>query len=127
MDPLRPFLSLVRSLWTSSASAKTANRAQGARPPHAGERTTEAEPSQPVERRLQAHLTPLTKPGAWNAQRAREVFVRQVLLHELGEELAADAAFAELIQKVSGQLGGDPKISERLDQLLRKLAAERHS
>lgn len=45
-----------------------------------------------------------------------------MLLHELGEELAADAAFAELIQKVCGHLGGDPKLSERLDQLLRKLA-----
>lgn len=123
MDPLRPFLSLVRSLWTSSAAAKSANRAQGARPPHASERTSAPEPSQPIERRLQSHLNPLTRPGAWNAQRAREVFVRQVLLHELGEELAADAAFAELIQKVCGQLGGDPKLSERLDQLLRKLAS----
>lgn len=118
MDPLRPFLSLVRSLWTSSAAAKAANRARSAIPPHSTGQAAALAASQPIERRLHSHLTAL---GAWDAQRAREVFVKQVLLSELGEELAADPAFADLIQRVSGQLGGDPRLSARLDELLRQL------
>jgi hypothetical protein len=119
MDPLRPFLSLVRSLWTSGAAATSANRAQSAVPPHSTSHAAALAPSQPIERRLHSHLTAL---GAWNAQRAREVFVKQVLLSELGEELATDPAFADLIERVSGQLGGDPRLSARLDDLLRQIA-----
>lgn len=125
MDPLRPFLSLVRSLWTGSptATAKAANRAQAAISPGSSAPAGNIAASQPIERRLQSHLNALTAPGAWNAQRAREVFVRQVLLSELGEELATDPAFVELVLKVSNQLGGDPRISAHLDELLRELAA----
>jgi len=122
MDPLRPFLSIVRSLWTSAGTAKSAHRAEGARPPHTSERTSRPEPGQPIERRLQSHLYALAAPGAWNPHRAREIFVRQVLLHELGDELAADSAFSELVQKVCGHLDSDPKISAPLDRLLRKVA-----
>src|SRR5687768_11788239 len=123
MDPLRPFLSLVRSLWTGNTTAKAANRAQAAVPPHSTTQMGKLAASQPIERRLRSQLNALTAPGAWNAQRAREVFVRQVLLNELGEELAADPAFAELIQRVSSQLGVEPKLSARLDELLREIAA----
>lgn len=120
MDPLRPFLSLVRSLWPNGVAAKAVNRSQAAVPPHSTHQAAAVAASQPIERRLQSHLTAL---GAWNAQRAREIFVRQVLLSELGENLAADPAFAELIQRVSAQLGDDPRISARLDELLRQVAA----
>lgn len=121
MDPLRPFLSLVRSLWTSTATSKTAARRQTtATSPSSGQEMAIAA-SRPIEQRLQSQLAPLIR--LWNAQRAREIFVGQVLLHELGEQLAADPAFAELIQRVSNQLGNDPRISARLDDLLRQLAA----
>jgi hypothetical protein len=120
MDPLRPFLSLVRSLWPNGAAAKAVNRSQAAVPPHSTSHAAPLAASQPIEQRLHSHLTAL---GAWNAQRAREIFVKQVLLSELGEELATDPAFAELIQRVSGQLGDDPRISVRLDELLRQVAA----
>lgn len=123
MDPLRPFLSLVRSLWVGNTSAKTANRASAATSAHSTNVAGHIAASQPIERRLQSQLNALTSAGAWNPQRAREVFVRQVLLAELGDELAADPAFVELVLKVSGQLGGDPRISTRLDELLRDLAA----
>lgn len=122
MDPLRPFLSLVRSLWVGGTSAKSANRAQAATPPHSTSVAGRIAASQPIERRLQSQLNALTATGPWNSQRAREVFVRQVLLIELGEQLGTDPAFAELVLKVSGQLGGDPRISTRLDELLRELA-----
>lgn len=123
MDPLRPFLSLVRSLWTGTASAKAANRAEAATFPRSSTAAGAVVASQPIERRLHSQLNALTAPGAWSAQRAREVFVRQVLLNELGDELAVDPAFVELVMKVSGQLGSDPRISARLDELLRELAA----
>lgn len=123
MDPLRPFLSLVRSLWVGNTTARTANRTQAATSAHSTNAAGHIAASQPIERRLQSQLNALTSAGAWNAQRAREVFVRQVLLVELGEELAADPAFVELVLKVSAQLGGDPRISTRLDELLRELAA----
>lgn len=122
MDPLRPFLSLVRSLWTSSATSKTVARRQTTAASPSSGQAMEIAASRPIERRLQSQLAPLIR--LWNAQRAREIFVGQVLLHELGEQLAADPAFAELIQRVSSQLGSDPRLSARLDDLLRKLAAE---
>jgi stage V sporulation protein SpoVS len=121
MDPLRPFLSLVRSLWGSNT--QSANRTQAGTPAHSTDVAGHIAASPPIERRLQSQLNALTSAGAWNPQRAREVFVRQVLLAELGEELAADPAFVELVSKVSAQLGGDPRISIRLDELLQALAA----
>lgn len=122
MDPLRPFLSLVRSLWTSTSAAKNVRERQATTPPHASSgHAAEIATSRSVEQRLQTHLAVLVRP--WNAQRAREVFVGQVLLHELGEHLATDPAFVDLIHRVSNQLGSDPRLSARLDELLRQLAA----
>jgi hypothetical protein len=119
MDPLRPFLSVVRSLWVGNSKAP--NRTQAGTAAQSNNVGPIAA-SQPIERRLQAQLNALTAAGAWNAQRAREVFVSQVLLTELGEALVADPAFDELVLKVSAQLGDDPRISTRLDELLRALA-----
>lgn len=119
MDPLRPFLSVVRSLWVGNS--KATHRTQ-AGPAAQSNNVGPIAASQPIERRLQAQLNALTAAGAWNAQRAREVFVSQVLLTELGEALVADPAFDELVLKVSAQLGDDPRISTRLDELLRALA-----
>jgi len=61
--------------------------------------------------------------GPWNRQRAREMFVEQMLLRELGPEIANDAAFVELVDRVSALIGEQRGISDRLDQLLRELAA----
>lgn len=122
MDPLRPFLSLVRSLWTSTTSAKSIRERQSTLPPPTSGHVAEIATVRTVEQRLQADLSVLG--DAWNAQRAREVFVGGVLLHELGEHLSADPAFSDLIQRVSTQLGSDPRLSERLDELLRQLATK---
>lgn len=123
MDPLRPFLSLVRSLWVGNSKAP--NRASAATAVSSNPVAGPIAASQPIERRLQAQLNALTAAGAWNPQRAREVFVSQVLLTELGEALVTDPAFDDLVLKVSAQLGGDPRISTRLDELLRALAGNR--
>lgn len=122
MDPLRPFLTLVRSLWTSSATGKTVSPRQPTPALHGSGPAQEISPSRPIEQRLQSQLAALVRP--WNAKRAREVFVGQVLLHELGEQLATDPAFTDLIQRVSQQLDSDPRLSARLDELLRQLAAD---
>jgi hypothetical protein len=119
MDPLRPFLALVRSLSTGATSSKNARDRQSA--PSSSDQATEIT-IRTVEQRLQAELAVFVR--AWNSQRAREVFVGRVLLHELGENLSADPAFSELIQRVSSQLGSDPRLSARLDELLQQLAGK---
>jgi hypothetical protein len=121
VDPLRPFLSLVRSLRASNATSKTVGSSQATPAAHSNTPAAQIAASRPIEQRLQSQLTALVRP--WNAQRAREVFVGQVLLHELGEQLAADPDFADLTQRVSDQLGSDPRLGARLDELLRQLAA----
>lgn len=119
MDPLRPFLALIRSLSTGTAGAKNSRERQSTQ-------STSGQAAEisirTVEQRLQADLSVMAR--AWNAQRAREVFVGRVLLHELGEHLSADPAFSDLIQRVSSQLGSDPRLSARLDELLLQLAAK---
>lgn len=121
MDPLRPFLSLIRSLSTSNPTSKTAASRQAA-PTAAGSGPARPiDASRPIEQRLQSQLAAAAHP--WNARRAREIFVGEVLLHELGEQLAADPSFADLIQRISQQLDADSRLSARLDELLRQLAA----
>lgn len=65
----------------------------------------------------------LSAQGEWNPIRARELFVECILLNELGEDLARDPGFAELVQKVSLHMGNEPAVSSRLDQVLRDLTS----
>jgi hypothetical protein len=53
----------------------------------------------------------------------REVFVETTLLWELGEHLARDPAFTEMVARVSGQLQADPAVMQRLHRLLIRLRA----
>jgi hypothetical protein len=50
------------------------------------------------------------------------VFVESVLLSELGEDLANDSAFVQVVRNISQQLGNNPKLSARLDLLLKQLS-----
>lgn len=124
MDPLRPFAILLRSLWTAAKSRPTA-RAQASESFGASATPTpiaseQASPAQTVTSRLQPHLTGLKE---WNAGRARALFVEHALLAELGEGLTRDPAFANLVQRVSVHLGEEPALRDRLDELLRGIAA----
>ena len=123
MDPLRPFLSLIRSLSTSTATSKSASARQATPAAADSGPAKPIDPSRPIEQRLQSQLAAAIRP--WNAQRAREIFVGEVLLHELGEQLAIDPSFSDLVQRVSEQLGDDPRLGARLDDLLRAIATER--
>jgi len=58
-----------------------------------------------------------------NPARLRQVFVETVLLWELGEQLARDAEFAEMVGRVSEQLGSEPVVAQNLHGLLLRLAA----
>jgi hypothetical protein len=51
--------------------------------------------------------------------------VETVLLWELGEQLARDPEFGEMVSRVSGQLGSDPAVAQNLHGLLVKLATAR--
>jgi hypothetical protein len=60
-----------------------------------------------------------------NPARLRHVFVETVLLWELGEQLARDPEFAEMVSRVCEQLGSDPTVAQNLHGQLVKLAAAR--
>jgi hypothetical protein len=124
MDPLRPFATLIRSLWTAARSERTP------RASHSGAGAAPLSGSQPVAvvPSIAARLAPrLAALKEWNAQRARELFVEHILLAELGGELARDPKFAELVQRVSLHLAEEPAIGARLDELLQAVVASRRS
>lgn len=51
----------------------------------------------------------------------RETFVETVLLWELGEHLAQDPSFGEMVERISQQLALDSTLSGRLHELLLRL------
>jgi hypothetical protein len=57
----------------------------------------------------------------------REAFVETVLLWELGDHLAPDPAFGEMVANVSEQIASDPAIGERLTRVLTRLATDPRS
>jgi hypothetical protein len=120
MDPLRPFAHLIRSLWTGKRpAAGTAGATQGTGAQHSHAVAASAS----VANRLQTRLATLQQ---WNGERARELFVEHILLMELGEDLALDPAFADLVQRVCSQLATEPGVGARLDELLQQVAAGRN-
>lgn len=123
MDPLRPFADLIRNwLRTRESGTERANAVQ--RPskvlPRPAPKSGGAAPRADLRRRLKSRLTPdvLTDP-----QRARSVFVEAVVCHELGDDLARDPAFSQLVSTVTERLAQHPQLAIRLQQLLRELAA----
>ena len=124
MDPINPFSNFIRLLRESSKKSSTG---EVQRRPAAGSSGTDqaaaiapASRAQSLQTSLQSRVRAM---GPWNRQRAREVFVEQMLLRELGPDIANDAAFVELVDRVSALIGEQQGISDRLDQLLRELAA----
>jgi hypothetical protein len=119
-DPLRPFAQIVRALWTSAASRTRHKRSAAPAPssethPRAGES-------------LQAKLVErIASVERDDVGRMRETFVETVLLWELGDHLAQDPAFNELVHRVSAQLAMDPAVGSRLQALLLQLRPPDHS
>lgn len=117
-DPLRPFAQIIRALF-HGRSQRT------------GAGDTATQPSSP---RVDTHIpteggslqsrlvSRIASIDASNANRMRETFIETVLLWELGEELAQDPAFREMVARVSQQLAMDSALSRRLHQLLVRLS-----
>lgn len=116
-DPLRPFAQLIRALWSKRAQPGEPTQTQTARAgpapaaPHAGES---------LRSRLSNRLGAVDPQ---NVSRMREVFVETTLLWELGEHLARDPAFTEMVARVSDQLTTDATMTQRLHHLLVGLRA----
>jgi hypothetical protein len=109
MDPLKPLSSLIRSLAIRSRSREDHAPRTGATVPG----------PVPLTARLRARLPSLRQ---WDEAHARHVFVECVLLDQLGAELHTDSAFVDLVQRASDALGSRPRVTARLDQVLRELA-----
>src|SRR5687768_7905866 len=97
-DPLRPFAHAIRSWWrtrtrngtdgtSSSAAANTGSAERGARTTRTGET---------LQSRLRARMHGIETT---DARRMRDAFVETVLLWEIGEHLAPDPAFAEVVAR----------------------------
>src|SRR5512139_2449271 len=111
---------MIRALWLA--------RAQAPRPAARRDSTGRSTPDIPAARsprslrsQLKSRISAL-QPA--EPARLREAFVETVLLWELGESLAPDPAFGEMVTSVSEQLASDAAVSERLHRALSRLAAE---
>jgi hypothetical protein len=118
-DPLRPFAQIIRSLWRGRAPAaqSSSSTSQTGSPPEPAPRVDES-----LQSRLSAQIAGIDTA---NAARLRQAFVETVLLWELGEQLARDPEFAQMVSRVSEQLGSDAAVAQNLHGLLVKLAADR--
>jgi hypothetical protein len=122
MDPLRPFATFLRSLWTVSKSERTRNANSPASSSSNAGGAESLAPVPSIAARLQPRLAALKD---WQGGRARELFVEHVLIEQFGEQLAGDPKFAELVQRVSLDLAEEPTLDARLDELLQALARAR--
>jgi hypothetical protein len=119
-DPLRPFADMIRALWL----ARTQGVSPTSRSTTVGKARTDAPPprgAHSLRSQLKARVCASRAAGP---ARMREAFVEAVLLWELGEQLAPDPAFGEMVTSVSEQLASDPTVGERLNRALARLAAD---
>jgi hypothetical protein len=119
MDPLRPFAAVIRSLWQARASASSPTpeaRKTGTTPNPA---TLVHAQSARTEESLRARLkSRISQVDPDDPRRVREAFVETVLLWELGEKLAHDAGFGEMVMQISDQLASDAAVDQRLQKLV---------
>ena len=123
MDPLKPFNSIVRSIWTRETRRTDAAEKNIAQPSQTEELRSvdESRPVLPLTSQLRTRIQQI---GPWDGKRAREIFVESILLSELGIDLARDPSFGGVVQKISRQLESDAALTLRLDTLLREMAHE---
>lgn len=119
VDPLRPFVTLIRSLSRHKAERADGTAAVDSDNAARGARKTDR-PASDLRTRLRSRLGEV---GVVDPDRARRTFVETVLLWQLGDELARDPAFGELVAKVADQLQADGTLRARLSELIAALAA----
>jgi hypothetical protein len=125
VDPLKPFASIIRSLRTAeskrTASVQKKAGTEFAGTPNPLSAITHATPSERLRMELQARVGALK---TWDTAQARTLFVESVLLTEIGDNLQSDSSFDVIVNSVCQQLGNDPTLSRRLDELLREISAD---
>lgn len=121
VDPLGPFVTLIRSLSrrkaSATGSASSAASVDTNAAPHGAARTTGS--STDLRTKLRSRLVEV---GIEDPDRARQTFVETVLLSQLGDELARDPAFGDLVAQVADQLRSDRELRTRLSELIERLA-----
>lgn len=122
VDPLGPFVTLIRSL--SRRKPEAAERTAGATPAEADKLARDAARTSIPARDLRTRLkSRLVEVGTVDPDRARRTFVETVLLHQLGDDVAGDPAFADLVGRVADQLHADRQLRSRLAELITAIAA----
>jgi hypothetical protein len=121
VDSIRPFVALIRTL-----SRKKVEAPGGVAEPTAvgdgatSDAATGPDRSSQLETRLRVRLA---AADAADPDKARQTFVETVLLSQLGESLARDPAFPDLVAKVSEQLQSDVQTRAQLAKLIASLRA----
>jgi hypothetical protein len=122
VDSIRPLITLIRTL-----SRKKLERPDGVCEPtgvgggiSGDSRAAAPDRSSQLEGRLRARLAAV---AIADPDQARHIFVETVLLAEIGDELARDPAFADVVAKVSAQLHADATVRAQLTTLIASLRA----
>jgi len=123
-DPLRPFTQAIRSLWGARARASQGNgsvsTAGAAAASGSAQRAASSRsPGETLRTRLKTRISQI---DGSDQRKMREAFVETVLLWELGEHLAPDPQFHELVARVFEQIETDPEVGDRLHQVLMRIS-----
>jgi hypothetical protein len=125
MDPLRPFAGLIRTLWKSTTASTTQKDALGSASTTGAEEAQSETAAALGETTLRTQIRArLTRIGLNDPRLAREVFVETVLTTELGENLARDPGFTDMVKLVAEHIEADARLGDRLNSLLRSLVEE---
>jgi hypothetical protein len=119
VDSIRPFTTLIRALSRKKADAASSTPET----PTAGSDTRLHDPAGPrhhsnLESVLRSKLAAI---GTLDSERARLTFVETILLFQLGEQLARDPAFSDVVTTVADQLQADEQVRGQLTKLIASL------
>jgi len=119
-DPLRPFAGLLDSITRVGRTSRSAGAASQQTTTTSHSVAQHSTPSTTVSlpERLATRLSVIGKD---DRKRRRHVFVEVALLSELGDELAMDHGFGELVEEVCAIIATDKHMTDSLDTLLESL------
>lgn len=122
-DPLRPLVSLLESVSRASSSTGAASSHSSTATSSPAKEKNSPQASQESPRqlfvgRLSARLAGLDRR---DHRQIRKAFVEVALLSELGDHLAVDSRFAELIDDVVAIISHDARTVADLDKVLESI------
>jgi hypothetical protein len=122
VDQIGSFVRLIRSLSRKRTGATDAASETSAvdveKPARSAVKAVRGAPE--LRSRLRSSLAAV---GTSDRERARRTFVETVLLWQLGDEVARDPAFGELVVRVADQLGSDTRVDSELNGLIAVIVA----